>query len=112
VAQRRRHVGVAQHARQLAPPRLSARHLHVARRDTARRALRYHQMMIRVGRDLRQVGDDQRLPLPSRTRHDVLERLAHSHPGLAPDSLIDLVKHERRHRVVGREHHLEGEHQS
>jgi len=111
VAQRRRHVGVAQHAGQLTPSRLSTRHLDVARGHATRRSLRHHQMVIGVRGDLRQVGDHERLTLPCR-RHDVLERFPDARSRFAPDALIHLVEHEGRHGVVGRQHDLQREHQA
>jgi len=61
MAQRGVHVGVAQHARQLARARVSPHHLDVAGRHAALRPLRHDELVIGVGGDLRQVRDHERL---------------------------------------------------
>src|SRR3989475_11618140 len=61
MAQRGIHVGVAQHARQLARARVSPHHLNVAGRHAALRPLRHDELVIGVGGDLRQVRDHERL---------------------------------------------------
>jgi len=110
VAQRAHHVGVPQHARELTATRISAHHLHVARGNPAPVTLGHHEVMIGVRGDLREMGDHERLPVaPAGHRR---ERLSHARTGLATDPLIDLIKHERGHGIVAREHHLEGEHEA
>ena len=70
--------------------------------------LRHHQVPVRPGGDLRQVGDHQHLvPL----RH-LRQRAAHLRADLAADALVHLVEHQRGDRVVPGEHHLEREHQA
>jgi len=53
--------------------------------------------------------DDERLtPFPGH----VLQRLSNAHADLSSDALIDFVKDERRHDVLGREDDFEREHQA
>ena len=108
MAPRRLPLAVPQHPRDLADPVLPVDHLHVAGGDAAPRLLRHHQVPVGPRGDLRQVGDHQHLVPLGHLR----QRVAHLGADLAADPLVHLVEHQRRDRVVPREHHLEREHQA
>jgi len=112
VAERRLHVGIAEHARQLTPPVFPLYHAHVARRNPAMRSLRHHEVMVGVGSDLGQVCDDEDLPARAPAPCDRGECVAHPAPDLPADPLVDLVEHQRGHGVVLGQHDLQGEHQA
>jgi len=109
VTQGRLHIGIPQHPRHFLVARFPGRHAHVTRRDATLGALRDDEMVIGVGGDLRQVRDDQRLPIGS---GHARQRFPHPHTHLAADALIDFVENERRHRVMRREHDLQREHEA
>jgi len=111
VAQGGAHIGVAQHAGELTRARLARDDLHVTRRDPASRSLRYHQVMIRVGTDLGEMRDHERLPAPGRSPRHRGERLPDSGTHLTPDALIHLIEYQRRDGVVLRQHDFERQHQ-
>jgi len=102
-----RQIGVPQHPRQLARPRISLQNLHVTRRHAPAGALRHGQVVVGEGRDLGQMRDDQRLPA---ARGHPRERSADLAAHFPADALIHLVKDDRRDRVMRREHHLERQH--
>jgi len=104
-----RHVGVTEHPRDLLHARFSLGNGHVARRHAAFLALRHHEMLVGVDRDLGQVRDHERLAAFSRHVH---QRLAHPAAHFPADPLIDLVEHQCRHDVMRREHHLQREHET
>jgi len=109
MAPRRRHVGIAEHPRDLFYPQLTLHNLHITRRDAAFLALCHHQLLVGVDGDLREVRDDQRLaPFP---RH-VHQRLPDAAAHFPTDSLIDFVEHESRDNIVRREHDLERQHEA
>ena len=56
------------------------------------------------------MGDHERLPAAAGSR-DGRERRAHLPAHLAADALVDLVEHERRHRVVLRQDDLQRQHE-
>ena len=86
MAERALHVGIAQHARQLAGPRLPGDRPHVAGRHATARPLGHDQLVAGIRRDLGKVRDDERLAsLVSRDRG---QRLAHSPAHLATDALV------------------------
>ena len=103
---RRGRVGIAEHPRDLRDPVLAVNLLHVAGGQAATGHLAHHEVPLRAGSDLRQVGDDQHLAAPRHLR----QRGAHLGPDLATDPGVDLVKDQRRHLVVPGQHHLEREH--
>ena len=95
-----------QHPGQLPQPAGLVEHHHPAAGDRAVVGLRDHQVLVGERGHLRQVGDDDHLgaagqrgqPAPDLDRR------------LAADAGVDLVEHQRRHRVGAREHHLDREH--
>jgi len=111
VTERGPHVGIAQHARQLARPRVPGGHGHVAGRDPAARPLGHDQMVVRVGGDLREMGDHEHLPLRVRRRRDRGQRVPDPATHLAPDSLVHFVEHEGRDGVVAGQDDLQRQHQ-
>src|SRR5439155_1134353 len=70
------------------------------------------QMMIRVGPDLREMGDHERLAAPRHRLRHRRQRLPHLPTDLTADPLVHLVEHQRRDRVVLRENHFQGQHQA
>jgi len=62
VAPRGRHVGIAEHSRDLLHPRFAFYDGHIARRDSTLLAFCYNQVLIGVHGDLRKVRDHERLP--------------------------------------------------
>ena len=103
-----RHVGIAQHPRDLLHPPLTRDHRHITGRETVLFALGDHDVVICMHGDLRQVRDDERLAVPS---GDARQRRADANADFSADPLIHLVEHEGRHRIVRREHDFQGEHQ-
>ena len=57
-----RHVGVAQHPRDLFDPRLTQGNLHITRGNATLLRFLHHELLISMHRDLRQMSDDERLP--------------------------------------------------
>jgi len=112
VLQRRAHVGIAQHAGQLASAGRAARRLHVARGEAALRSLCHHQVVIGKDGDLGEVGDHEHLARAARAARHTHQGVAHPSPHLTADPLIHFVEHERRHRVVLRQDDLERQHQT
>jgi len=106
------HVGVAQHAGQLARAGLARDDLDVAGGDPTARPLGDHQMMIGVHPDLREVGDHERLAAPRRSLRHRRQRLSHAGPDLTADPLVHLVEYQRRHGVVLRQDDLQRQHQA
>jgi len=109
VTARSRHVGVAEHSRDLLYPRLALCDLHIARRNATLLSLGHDQVLIGVHSDLWQVRDDERLPALARHIH---QRFSDSAADLAADALIDFIEHECRHDVVRCEHHLQRQHET
>ena len=105
------HIGVAQHAGELTRARLARDDLHVTRRDPASRPLRYHQVMIRVGTDLWQMRDHERLATPRRYLRYCRKRLPDPGTHLTADALIHLVEYQRWDGVVLRQHDFQRQHQ-
>jgi len=105
MAERALHVGITQHARQLARPRLPGDRPHVAGRHTTARPLGHDQLVAGICRDLGKVRDDE--SLAALVARDRGQRLAHSPAHLPADALVHLVEHERRHGVVLRQHDFE-----
>src|SRR5712664_2656892 len=100
MAPRRRHVGIAEHPRNLLDPPLALHHLHITRRYATLLSLCDYELLVGVDGDLWEMRDDQRLtPFP---RH-VQQRLPDAAAHFPADSLIDFVEHERRDDIVGRE---------
>jgi len=108
VTPRGRHIGVAQHSRNLLHPRFPVGHGDVAGRHAALLALRDDEMLIGKHGDLRQVRDHERLA--ALTRH-IRQRLAHPAADLAADPLINFVEHQCRDDVVRRQHDFQREHE-
>jgi len=108
VTPRGRHVGVAEHPRNLFYSRLIFGHRDVAGRHAAFRALGDDEVLVGVDGDLRQVRDDERLAAFPRHVH---QRFAYAAPDFPADALIDFVEHQCRHDVMRREHHLQREHE-
>jgi hypothetical protein len=109
MAQRRFQIGITQQARDFAPARCAGHYADVARGDARLGPFCDDEMMIGAGRDLWQVRDHEYLP--GRRRH-LPQRLAEAAPDGAAHALIDLVEHERRHRIVLRQRHFQREHQA
>jgi len=110
MAERALHVGITQHARQLARPRLPGDRPHVAGRHTTARPLGHDQLVAGICRDLGKVRDDE--SLAALVARDRGQRLAHSRAHLPADALVHLVEHERRHGVVLRQHDFERQHET
>jgi len=107
VTLRGRHIGVAEHPRNLFHPRFPCDCGDVARRHPGLRALGDDEMLIGKHGDLRQVRDHERLT--ALTRH-VHQRFAHPAADLATDPLIHFVEHKCRDDVVRRQHDFQREH--
>jgi len=112
VAQRGAHVGIAQHAGELAGACVARHDLHVAGGDPALRSLRYNEVVIGEDGDLGQVRDHERLAGTAPPAGYASQRFAHSPADLAADALVDLVEDQRGHGIVLREDHLERQHQA
>src|SRR5207248_1266048 len=110
MAERALHVGITQHARQLARPRLPGDRPHVAGRHTTARPLGHDQLVAGICRDLGKVRDDE--SLAALVARDRGQRLAHSRAHLPADALVHLGEHERRHGVVLRQHDFERQHET
>ena len=108
MAPRGRHVGIAQHPRDLLYPPLTLHNLHVTRRQAALLSLCNHQMLVGVHGNLGQVRDDERLT--AFTRH-IHQRLADAAAHLTADTLIDFVEHQGWDDVVRCQHHLQRQHE-
>jgi len=80
VAQRGAHVGIAQHAGELAGAGRAGHELHVARGEAARRALRHDEVVIRTDRDLGKMGDHEHLPRARRAAGHARQSFAHASP--------------------------------
>jgi len=109
VTARGRHIGIAQHPRDLLHAIVTVRDGDVARCETTLLPFRHHQVLIGMDRNLRQVRDHERLTAFAR---DVHQRLPHPTANFPADSLIDFVEHERRYHIVRRQDHFQREHQA
>jgi len=69
-------------------------------------------MVIGVGRDLRQVRDDEHLSASRRPLRHRRERFTNPATDLTPDALVHLVEHERRDGVMLRQDDFQGQHQA
>jgi len=112
VAQRGAHVGIPQHAGELAGARLAGRELHVAGGDATLRALGDDEVVIGEHGDLRQMGDYERLAAAAPARGHRAQRLPDPPSHFAADPLIHFVEHQARHGIVLRQHDLERQHQA
>jgi len=112
VAQRGSHIGIAQHAGELAGARVAGHDLHVAGGDAALRPLRHNEVVIGEHGDLGEVRDHERLAPAAPPAGHAGQRFTHPSAYLAADPLVDLVEDQRGHRIVLRQDHLERQHQA
>ena len=101
-------VRIAQHPGELTNPIFAVNPCDVAGGDARPGALRDHQMAVRPGGNLGQVGNDQHLVTPSH----FLERFGDPGPDFPSDTLIDLIEHQGGNRIVPGEHCAQGQHQT
>src|SRR5436309_4236269 len=96
----------AQHPRDLRHPLVPGDHARARARAAAAHALGHAHVLVRQGRDGRQMRHAEDLP----ARPDRGELLADHRRGAAADPRVDLVEHHRRGTLVAREDDLDRQH--
>ena len=89
--QRRLHVGITQHPRDLLGPGLTCRDPHVTRRHAALGPLGNDEVVVGVDGDLRQVGDHEHLSPAGHLGQRPAHPAAHHEPIAAGADLIQLI---------------------
>jgi hypothetical protein len=96
----------AQHPRDLDDSGVAVEHAGVGGRDTFARAFRHDDVVVRAGRDLREVRDGEDLMVRSDTAHG----LSHLQADATTNTSVDFVEDERRNVIETRKNGLEREH--